>query len=105
MLRTIALLPWGDRAFFRERGDVQAAGRGVAGKGEHHHADQGTVPRLHHGVRFDGVRQLASLLGCELGRLALVELTRQESLSSSMLDIVETDAAPLKRDRFESRST
>jgi hypothetical protein len=53
---------------------VQAAGRGDAGKREHHHPDQRSVPWTHHVVGFDGAQQLALLLGGQHGGLALAQL-------------------------------
>ena len=42
-----------------EVGHVHAAGRGVAGEGEDHHANQGTIPQPRDSVILDRAQQLA----------------------------------------------
>jgi hypothetical protein len=58
----------------KDVGHVQAAGRGDAGEGEHHHADQGAIAQPQNIIGFNGAQQLAGLLGRQDGSLALAEL-------------------------------
>ena len=54
--------------------DVDPAGGGDPGKGEHHDADKGPIAQPHYGVRLDGAQQLAGLFGSQYGGLALAKL-------------------------------
>jgi hypothetical protein len=55
-------------------GHVDAAGCGHAGKGVHHHANQGAIPQPQHVIRLNRAQQLAGLLGSQHRCLALAEL-------------------------------